>query len=163
MPDSFTFRLEAVSFRPQADQQTEVMPLPLDNRAQDGSAALLQIQGAGSGSFGQITYNKPGDYTYKITEVANPSLPYNFANTVYTFTDHVYEKDGKLMNDRTLLRDGQPVNSITAYFTNEYTDHNSIHNQVQNLPATGAIDSLTFGVCLSAIGLAILLGLKKHS
>ena len=163
MPDRFTFKLEAVSYITLAGQKTEAMPLPLDNRTQDHTAALLQIQGASSGSFGQITYHKPGDYTYKITEVANPSLPYKFANAVYTYTDHVFEQDGKLVNERTLLRDGQPVNAITAYFTNEYIGPNSIQYQFQNLPATGAIDSLPFGLCLSAIGLAILFGLKKHN
>ncbi len=127
-PDTFTFRLESVSYKALAGQNATLpepwsLPLPQDTdnnrRNPEGTATYIQIKGAGSGVFGQITYTKPGDYTYKITELPNPNLPYVFASTVYTFTDHVYEQDDQLVSTRTFLRDGQPVNAITAYFTNE--------------------------------------------
>lgn len=162
-PDNLTFRFEGVNFTP-ANQNANLpspqsVPLPSgsasNSKSQDGQAILIQIQGAKSGTFGQITYTQPGDYTYKITEVPNPDLPYIFDNTVYTFTDHVNEQGGELVSTRTFFRNGQPINSITAYFTNEYTGPNNLQDQIQNLPATGERDSLSLGLTLLSLGLAV--------
>lgn len=46
--------------------------------------------------------------------------------------------------------------------TIEYTGPNSIQEQVQQLPATGAADGLPLGLFLSAAGLAMLAYLKKQ-
>lgn len=173
--DSFSFRLEGVSYTPLVNPTSNAansatLPLPQNSpstmRSEDRMSVVLTIQGASSGSFGQINYTEPGIYTYQITEVAQMDQPYLFDNAVYTFTDYVYEQDGELEVKRSLFKGGQEINAITAFFTNTYTGSPAgpdiSQEQIQSLPATGSSSSLPLSFMLTTLGFGILVCLKQQ-
>ena len=173
--DSFSFRLDGVSYAPLVNSTSDAansatLPLPQNSpstmMSEDRMSVVLTIQGASSGSFGQINYTEPGIYTYQITEVAQMDQPYLFDNAVYTFTDYVYEQDGELEVKRSLFKDGQEINAITAFFTNTYTGSPAgpdiSQEQIQSLPATGSSSSLPLSFMLTTLGFGILVCLKKQ-
>ena len=157
--DLFTFRLEALSYKPapglgQLLAQQVVMPMPTDSL---GGVAELSISGEGTASFGQLTYTCPGDYHYQITEVKGNNPNYAYSQDVYSFTDHVYEENGKLVSSRTVYKNGVQANTQTAYFTNQYLGTVPAQENVLTLPATGSSNGLPLALSLAALGLVLLL------
>ena len=162
--DTFTFRIEPVSYRPDpTDPRPEPKPFPLPQN-QQGVVREVQISGEGTISTGQISYTQPGYYEYKIQELDARDGKYTYSTDVYTFVDHVYLQDGQLMVDRRVYKNGLDSNTTTAYFTNLYQGKPPISKgQVTSLPATGASDNLGWSISLTLMGVACLaLIRKKH-
>ena len=130
------------------------MPLPRPQNEQ-GAVQEVQILGEGTASTGQITYRQPGYYQYQIREVATGQKDYIFSTDVYTFIDHVYERDGQLVVDRAMYKNGQEIDATAAQFTNHY------QGRVTNLPATGEQDHLGLNLFLLGAGCLAMI-LRKH-
>jgi pilin isopeptide linkage protein len=80
----------------------------------------LTITGAGTASFGKITYTAAGTYVYTITERNTSAEGYTYDESVYTYTVSVAEENGRMaIKSKTLSKAGQPVEK--AVFTNQYT------------------------------------------
>ena len=134
--DNFRFVLSAV---------TSAAPMPLDDEGKPVSAITLtrdNSTGAGyaAGTFGNITYTKPGTYVYEISEDqsvgagAGMSLSQARYRVVVTVTEELAEQgnaaihQGKLSATSVMTQvandDGEQVASSTpvnaATFTNEY-------------------------------------------
>lgn len=90
----------------------------------------ITVQGAGVGKFGEIKFEKPGDYKYTIVEKNEGLKGYTYDSTVYTLTFHVSQGYNCLITELTIVdSDGNTVEEIA--FTNKYTD--------DKLPQTGLL------------------------
>lgn len=156
--DVFTFQLEPISYRALESSSTLLSPdsLPMPRGSEVGRK-LATIRGEGVSNFGEVTYTRTGIYTYRITEVVNTALPYQFSNLVYTLTDQVYEEGGQLFYQRALSREDSNDLFTTAYFVNIYNGPSPLREKVTSLPATGEKVSTPFillcvlGVCLFGV------------
>ena len=160
--DAFTFQLEPISYRALDSSLTlspDQLPMP---RGSEAGKKLVTITGEGVSDFGEVTYTRTGIYTYRITEVVNRALPYQFSNLVYTLVDQVYEEGGQLVYQRTLTREGSSNLFTTAYFTNVYTGPSPLREQATSLPATGEKTDMPFLV-LTALGVCLLGFYKKRN
>lgn len=75
----FTFKLSAVS---------DGAPMPKENTAKNTAGGVF--------SFGTITYDKPGEYKYKVSEVKGDAAGYTYDNKTYDVTVKVTDVEGKL-------------------------------------------------------------------
>ena len=92
---------------------------PMPDSATSGNTHSITINGAGTTSFGSITFRSPGTFVYTITEVNTGTPGYIFDESIYTLTIVVEEVDGRLIiTSRTLTRNEQ--NAERIIFTNEY-------------------------------------------
>jgi pilin isopeptide linkage protein len=102
----FRFILTALDGAPMPNQLT------VDN-------VQLTITGAGTASFGKITYTTAGTYTYTITEQNTSAEGYTYDKSVYTHAVIIAEKNGAMViKSRTLTKNGAAAKK--ALFTNEY-------------------------------------------
>lgn len=106
---TFTFKLEAV---------TTGAPMP--EAAGGKSSMTATIVGSGETGFGLITYDKPGTYEYKITELNSGESGYKYDTSVYTAKCEVTESEDHVLSlKRTITSaDGKEVDA--AVFTNDY-------------------------------------------
>jgi len=107
-PETFTFRLTALNSAP--------MPAGTINWVK-----TTTITGTGNSSFGTITYTKPGDYLYTISEVVGTSGDYVYDSTVFDLTVQVTWRDeagGVLQAIMYLTKHGQTEKQERAQFTN---------------------------------------------
>jgi pilin isopeptide linkage protein len=119
--ETFTFTLKA---------NESGSPMPAEA---DGSTTLQKsINGAGRVSFGAITFDKAGTYSYTVTEEKGSAIGYTYDKSTYTVTYDVTESDGKLSCTRTITKGEDAVDSIT--FTNEYTADEQITPVTRNVP-----------------------------
>lgn len=156
--DVFSFRLEAISYeapqgRPDLAAKEVSIPMPPDSVM---GIKDVTITGEGTAAFGQLVYEEPGSYSYRITEVKGSNPNYQYATDVYTFTDYVYEENGQLLSRRSIYKNGAEANTATAYFTNHYLGAIT-RDKITSLPATGSADSLMPALALVALGLVIVL------
>ena len=94
---------------------------PMPAGAKDGKATV-QNGADGSVSFGEITYDKAGAYTYTVREVPGGVPGVSYDPSAYTVTVKVTD-DGKgaLQASHAITRDGKPVADKDAVFANTYT------------------------------------------
>ena len=156
-PEVFSFRLEALSYEPplgRPDLASKQVSIPMPPESVLGIKDVT-ITGEGTGAFGQMTYEEPGTYTYRIVEIQGGNTNYQYSKDVYTFTDYVYEVDGQLQVRRTIYKNGAEANTTTAYFTNHYLGQIT-REALESLPATGSRDTILPGLGLVALSLALL-------
>ena len=79
----------------------------------------VEITGAGSASFGEISYDKVGEYTYTISEQDDKAKGYTYDKTVYTVIVNVADEDGKLVPHTEIKKGEETVNEIK--FENSYS------------------------------------------
>ena len=111
--ETYTFMLEAV---------TAGAPMPAE--AGGASSMTMDITGTGAKEFGVIKYTEPGEYTYKVTEVAGSNPDCEYDGSVYTVTAKVTEdpKTYKLSVKTTYTKDGAAVDTAVFKFVNTYPD-----------------------------------------
>lgn len=111
--ETYTFMLEAV---------TAGAPMP--SAAGGASSMTMNITGTGAKEFGVINYTEPGEYTYKVTEVAGSNPDCEYDGSVYTVTAKVTEdpKTYKLSVKTTYTKDGVAVDTAVFKFVNTYPD-----------------------------------------
>ena len=91
---------------------------PMPAESSNGSKTVT-INGAGSTEFGEISFAKPGTYTYTVTETKGGGTGWTNDRSAYTIKYEVTDKgDGTLGVARTITKNGQTVESDT--FTNTY-------------------------------------------
>lgn len=95
----FTFKLEA----------KDNAPMPENKEAANAGTGYFQFE--------EITYTKPGEYVYEITEVDGKEAGYSYDGTVYTAKVVVTDKDGYLAAEVTYY-EGQEETEVV--FTNGY-------------------------------------------
>ena len=111
---TFTFLLRAVSTT--APEAGGVLPMPL---AAGGNQEMqLEIQGAGTGEFGDISFRLPGTYVYEIRELPLGRKGFTFDTEPVTVTYVVTQQGNVLTANRSMEKAGQAVTG--AVFTNEF-------------------------------------------
>lgn len=137
--ESFTFELKA----------QDKAPLPVDAKGQEQSSTSIGKPAGGSatntGTFGTITYTKPGTYEYTLTErvpEADEQHGLNYSDAKYTITVVVSEE----MKTEVTVTDsnGKTVQDAVASFVNslapyEYAvgDHLNLRKELVNGTLTG--------------------------
>lgn len=81
--DSFTFNLKSINNA----------PMPEKASTTNSAAGLVQ--------FGEITYDKPGEYQYQVSEVNDGKEGYTYDNTVHNVTVKVTDVNGELKSEIT--------------------------------------------------------------
>ncbi|SHK70433.1 Spy0128 family protein [Hespellia stercorisuis] len=105
----FTFLLEG--------QGTAAMPA----ESAEGKKEI-QITGAGTANFGEISFTEAGTYVYKITEADGGSTGYSYSDEVYTMTVQVIDNGTSYDKVTTITnKDNEVVTSGVMSFTNTYT------------------------------------------
>jgi len=108
-------KASAFTFRLTAGNPSNPMPAGSVN-----GVKTIQITGAGEGKFGTWSYNKAGTYYYTVMEAGTGEVGYTFDSAVYTITDMVTEKDGRLALSRVVTNDlNKPVTALD--FINKYS------------------------------------------
>ena len=111
---TFTFLLRAVSTT--APEAAGILPMPL---AAGGNQEMqLEIQGAGTGEFGDISFRLPGTYVYEIRELPLGRKGFTFDTEPVTVTYVVTQQGNVLTASRSMEKAGQAVTG--AVFTNEF-------------------------------------------
>ena len=103
----FAFRLEATG--------SDWWTAPTNPAAADGEAAQI--------TFGDIQFNKPGDYTYTLKEVKGNAAGVDYDDTAYTVIAHVTDKDadGNYTGKLTVTWEIPGATDKTVAFKNTYT------------------------------------------
>jgi pilin isopeptide linkage protein/LPXTG-motif cell wall-anchored protein len=105
---TFTFRLTA---------RNDSSPMPAGSK---GGVKEIHVQGAGTGEFGAWSYHEAGVYYYTVTELNAGEKGYAYDTSVYTITDRVEEKNGRLVLSRVVTNAlNKPVTSLT--YINKYS------------------------------------------
>ena len=104
-------------------------PMP---ESSNGPVREIAINGAGTGEFGEITFTKPGTYSYTVTEKNDGADGYTYDDTVYIVTFNVEEKGGSLAVTRE-IRNGKGQQLSVIEFTNSYKKPD------EKLPQTGSL------------------------
>ncbi|MCL2654493.1 MAG: hypothetical protein FWD65_02170 [Coriobacteriia bacterium] len=94
-------------------------PMPAGS---DGGAKTIWIMGAGQKDFGVWSYSSDGTYHYTIAELDTSLKNYTYDTEVYTITDVVTDRAGRLVVDRRVTdRSGKQVSlPYSLSFVNRY-------------------------------------------
>ena len=104
----FTFNIQASEDNPDGAE------MPTDTTA--------TVKGAGSASFGDITFTKAGTYTFKISETKGNDAGYTYDESVYTLKVIVEDVDSALtIKSRTYEKEDGESSEERALFTNTYS------------------------------------------
>ena len=105
--ETFTFNIKASADNPDG------AVLPIDTTA--------TVKGAGTASFGNITFSKVGTYKFEIREIAGESLGCTYDESVWTLTVKVENVDSALaVTSHTYTKAGVQPNENNAVFENVY-------------------------------------------
>ena len=113
----FTFELSAVST---TAVQSE---LPMPASAQ-GNTDRIQVEGAGQGNFGNISFRFPGTYVYRIAELPEGRKGFSFDPDEVTLTYIVTQNGTNLNVVTSAQKNGNPVtdaNFVNRFTTPDYT------------------------------------------
>ena len=113
----FTFELSAVST---TAVQSE---LPMPASAQ-GNTDHIQVEGAGQGNFGNISFRFPGTYVYRIAELPEGRKGFSFDPDEVTLTYIVTQNGTNLNVVTSAQKNGNPVtdaNFVNRFKTPDYT------------------------------------------
>lgn len=91
---------------------------PMPEGSKDGVKEMT-IHGAGSKEFGEILFEKPGEYSYSIAEKKGSVNGYTYDTTVYEVTYSV-TREGTELKAECSIRDGKGNSCTKIEFTNNY-------------------------------------------
>ncbi|MDO4383061.1 MAG: FctA domain-containing protein [Eubacteriales bacterium] len=115
----FCFALTGISVDGDADKMP---PMPAD--AKDGTKTVT-VEGEGTQTFGEITFDKAGTYCYQVIEGTGENSDYTYDTTIYELTYVVTSKDGKLVAEESIQTQGdkasEKATAESLTFTNKYT------------------------------------------
>ncbi len=90
-------------------------PMPADA---NGTVKTCTLQGAGSVDFGSVSIDKPGVYTYEISQESGADAAWSCDASVYELKIVVTQKDEGLSATKSLEKDGEQQDEVL--FTNSY-------------------------------------------
>lgn len=118
----FCFALTGISVDGDADKMP---PMPAD--AKDGTKTVT-VEGEGTQTFGEITFDKAGTYCYQVIEGTGENSDYTYDTTIYELTYVVTSKDGKLVAEESIQtqvdKASEKATAESLTFTNKYTKPN---------------------------------------
>ena len=142
--ETFTFQMKAL---------TDGAPMPEGSK--DG-VKTVDIIGSGSYEFGEMYYDKPGQWKYEITEVKGSAKGYTYDTTVYTLIVSVKEvADGtqyKLEKTEEIVGGNGKI-----VFTNEYKE-----DEVKTGDTTIVTPYIVIGISALILLLMLLLRGRKN-
>lgn len=152
-PEAATFALpvtKVVEGSPATAASFEFILTAITNNAPmpDGNGATLTLSGAGSGSFGDITYTAPGAWEYSVRETAANATGYIYDDTVYLVTVTVTDTNGVLGAVAT-IKDATGASVDAVVFTNQYSVGDLTVSKTIRGNAADATKEFTFTVTLS--------------
>lgn len=161
----FTFIIEGVNYLTPAT----TAPIPLMNEPETPSGIPMPekttviITGAGTISFGEVSFQKAGTYTYTIKEVKGSDPLVTYDTAVYTVKVITEENDGRIVVTDTVitcLRDEVTTTKPSVEFTNNV-------NPPYTPPHTGDSQNPKLLIVLSLCGLlgmtsAICFGRRRY-
>jgi|GEM_PF-3708871 len=101
-------------------------PMPADTN--DAGSAVLTVKGAGSGTFGAITYTEPENYIYTISEQMDPADHYTFDETTYTVKVRVFSDENGQLTTAVSADNGDGDKADAIQFVNKYEAPSSHHH-----------------------------------
>lgn len=114
-------------------------PMPADA---SGMVKTCTLQGAGAVDFGSVSVEKPGVYTYTISQEPVADAAWNCDTSVYELKIVVTQKDDGLSATKTLAKDGQQQDE--AAFVNSYRLPANTAQPADASEETGAQDEAAF-------------------
>ena len=93
------------------------MPMP---EGASGNSKTVSVKGEGETEFGVITFNVPGQYIYKVVEVAGSNSNYTYDKSTFQIIYDVTEGKDSLQVSIKYQKDGKDADGIV--FTNEYKE-----------------------------------------
>lgn len=93
-----------------------------DVNSPNPTAAKQTVKGSGELHFGELSFDRPGTYIYKLSELNYKVEGYNYDPQVYTLQYSVSDKDGQLDVDLSIKKSDGSVHSPDEMivFTNSY-------------------------------------------
>lgn len=85
-----------------------------------GDTKIVALDRTGVVCLGNITFTKAGEYRYTLTEVNGGLEHWTYDQSVYTLVVNVYETEGGLVAEQTILKDGNWIDRIL--FQNTYAE-----------------------------------------
>ena len=93
---------------------------PLDN-APAPAQTSVQVKGGGTAYFTGLTFDAPGDYRYKLSQVKGCAVDTTYDGRTYTVTVRVMTAaDGSLDTELWAVRSGRTAKAAGVVFTNRY-------------------------------------------
>ena len=84
--DSFTFKIEAVSNTAGIELADQPMPARTEVKVDKSTSKDKDGNDQATFSFGKISYDTPGEYVYKVTEVAGSNAGIDYSTNEATIT-----------------------------------------------------------------------------
>lgn len=152
-PEAATFAIpvtKVVEGTPAAVSSFEFKLTPITDGAPmpEGDGAELTISGAGTGSFGDITYTAPGTWVYSVSETAGSAAGYTYDNSIYLVTVTVTDTNGTL-GAVASVKTGTGVSMDAAVFTNTYSTGDLTVTKTVEGNAGSSTKEFSFTVTLS--------------
>lgn len=154
--------------------QNEVYTLVLEavDNAPLPEETELSVTGAGTVSFGPVTYTTPGDYNYKVTQKAGSTENMTYDTAVIDVTVRVLcNEEGNLEANIWAIRDGNEQKLDEIKFTNTYTEPEKktvthIDNTKKSTPKTGDTSeiymwSLITGTTVLLLAALLIVGFRR--
>lgn len=117
----------------------------------------LQIKNGGTAYFTGLSFDEPGDYTYRVAQ-AKGSVPYtSYDARAYTVTVRVTARpDGTLRTELWAVRDGETAKADSLVFVNRYDPPaRPAKPKTPTLPQTGddfPLEALAAAMCAGVVG-----------
>lgn len=117
----------------------------IDNPMPSGSVNGIKnitVTGEGTKGFGTWTYSEEGTYYYTVYEVDKGESGYIYDKTIYTLTDTVKDKNGKLEVNRNIT-DASGKQVQICQFTNKYSKSITTNNTSNGLNESGTLGGVS--------------------
>lgn len=109
---------KALAGQTPAADETFAFAIAAEGAAPLPSAAATTVTGAGTASFGTISYDAAGTYVYHITETSADTVGWTYDPSIYDLTVTVTDNAGTLQATGVVTKDGKAADAIL--FTNTY-------------------------------------------
>lgn len=107
----FSFSLSAHADNPEG----AIMP--------EGAGCIVNVEGAESSNFGEITFTRDGTYKFEIRETEGSAAGYSYDDSLWTLTVEVKDVNGALTVESARYAKADGTQASAAEFVNEYAPH----------------------------------------